>query len=123
MRKIYVGCGPLSDAQLRHLARHSARRDETTGRLVSLTDPNIATAFQWLWYCNMPLWSNCEKLKPPVLTLHSDSSDFVTPDLLVRMKRPTPGLATFEVADTGHMPMLISRAEADTVLRFLRSHP
>ena len=122
MRKIYVGCGPLSDAQWRQMAHHSVRRDATTSRLVPLTAPRIATAFQWLWYYNMPLWSYWNKLKSPVLALHGDRSDFVTPDLLKRMKRATPALATFEVADTGHMPMLMSRAETNAVLRFLRLH-
>jgi pimeloyl-ACP methyl ester carboxylesterase len=121
MRKVYKGCGPLTDAQWLHMARHSVRRDDETERLISLTDPKIATAFQWLRYYSMSLWSYWDKLEVPVLAVHGDRSDFVTADLLAKMKRSMPTLNTFEVAETAHMPMLMSRPETDAVLSFLKS--
>jgi pimeloyl-ACP methyl ester carboxylesterase len=62
-----------------------------------------------------------DELKPPVLAVHGDQSDFVAPDLLAKMKRSMPTLSTFKVAETGHMPMLMSCSETGTVLSFLKS--
>jgi pimeloyl-ACP methyl ester carboxylesterase len=121
VRKVYKGCGPLTDEQWLHMARHSVRRDADTERFISLTDPKIATAFLWLWYYSMSLWKYWDELELPVLAVHGDRSDFVTPDLLAKMKRSMPTLSTFKIADTGHMPMLMSGPETDTVLSFLKS--
>lgn len=121
MRRIYVGCGPLTDAQWLHMARHSVRVDEESGRVDALIDPKIATAFQWLWYYSMSLWKYWRDLDIPVLAVHGADSDFVTPDVLSRMRRFKPDLATFSVPGTGHMPMLMSRAEGEAILSFLRA--
>jgi pimeloyl-ACP methyl ester carboxylesterase len=103
------------------MARHSVRCDADTERFIPLTDPKIATAFLWLWYYSMSLWKYWGELELPVLAVHGDRSDFVTPDLLAKMKRSMPTLSTFKVAETGHMPMLMSCSETDAVLSFLKS--
>lgn len=121
MRRIYAGCGPLTDAQWLHMARHSVHLDEETGHVDALIDPKIATAFQLLWYYSMSLWKYWGELDIPVLAVHGDRSDFVTPDILARMKRALPTLETHEVAETGHMPMLMNRPETDAILSFLKS--
>ena len=121
MRKIYAACGPLTEAQWRHMADHSVRQEGASGRYVPLIDPKIRTAYQWLWYYSMSLWKRWDNLTIPVLAIHGERSDFVPRDLLGRMKRSQPALRTFEVAETGHMPMLMSRAETDAVLSFLRT--
>lgn len=61
-----------------------------------------------------------QALAMPVLALHGTRSDFVPPDLLRRMKVALPHLQTFEVADTGHMPMLMRDGEVEFD-RFLSS--
>ena len=121
MRKIHVACGPLDDAQWRHMAVHNVRLDPATGRYVPLMDPKVTTAFQWLWYYSMSLWKYWREIEIPVLAIHGAVSDFVTPELLERMRRTMPALETLEIPETGHMPMLMSRRETDTVLSFLQS--
>ena len=121
MRRIHVACGPLSDAQWEHMARHSVRRDPASGRYVMLMDPKVTTAFQWLWYYSMSLWRQWRDLDVPVLAIHGAESDFMPPELIARMRQSMPGLETLEIPETGHMPMLMSRLETDAILAFLQS--
>lgn len=120
-RKIYAACGTLDEEQWRHMAVHSVRQDEKTGRYVSLTDPKVGTAYRWFWTYGTSIWTSWEALGMPVLALHGTRSDFVPPDLLRRMKARLPHLQTFEVADTGHMPMLMRDGEVEAIVSFLQA--
>ena len=118
-RRTFASCGPLSDEQWRHFTKFSLRTDEA-GRYVSLLDPKVITAYSWLMYYQMTLWSYWDAIKTPIMAIRGVNSDFLPAFLLGEMKRRAPQLVAYEVADTGHMPMLMSAQEIDAVTRFLK---
>lgn len=121
-RKVYAGCGNLSDEQWRHLTIHSVRDDVERGCYVPLIDPKVGTAYHWLWYYKMSLWSYWQKIKTPILAVHGANSDFAPPTLIREMKRSAPQLQTYEVEHTGHMPMLMDADQIGVIKAFLRAN-
>ena len=59
--------------------------------------------------------------EPAVLESQAES-DFAPQRLIQEMKRRTPQMASHEVADTGHMPMLMDANEIDAIATFLSKH-
>jgi pimeloyl-ACP methyl ester carboxylesterase len=121
-RKAFVACGALTDQQWRHFTMHSLRYDEARNRYFPTLDPKVGTAYGWLWYYQMTLWQYWEKIKAPILAIHGAESDFAPQRLIQEMKRRTPQMASHEVADTGHMPMLMAASEIDAIATFLSKH-
>ena len=117
-RRRFASCGPLSNDQWRHFTKFGLRADDK-GRQVSVLDPKVVTAYGWLWYYQMTLWNYWDEIRVPILAVRGAQSDFVPPFLIKEMKRRAPHMSTYEVADTGHMPMLMSQEEIDAVERFL----
>lgn len=119
MRRIYAACGPLTDEQWRHLTVHSFRQED--GRLLALLDPKVRFAFQWYFYYQMSMWSYWEKLSGPVMLVHGAQSDFVPAGLVRTMRRTVPQLRTHEVAQTGHMPSLMTDQEVSAIRSFMQT--
>jgi pimeloyl-ACP methyl ester carboxylesterase len=120
-RSAFVDWGDLTDAQWRHITVHGVREDVNLGCYVSRTDSKIATAYQWLLYYRMTLWSYWEQIDAPVLVVHGERSDFMPPHLLRAMRRSAPQMQIHGVPGAGHMPMLMSAAEIAAVSGFLQS--
>jgi len=121
-RRAYAACGNLTDEQWRHFTIHSLRDDIEREGYVPLIDPKIAIAYQWLCYYQMTLWSYWREIKTPILAIRGEESDFVPPSLLNRMRRSAPQLQTYEVARTGHMPMLMDADQIRVVEAFLQQN-
>jgi pimeloyl-ACP methyl ester carboxylesterase len=119
-RRAFAACGDLTDAQWRHFTLHSVRKDEERGYVARL-DPKVVTAYNWLFYYQMGLWSYWDQLKIRILAIHGEESDFMPPYLIDAMKRRAPQLETVPIAGVGHMPMLMSAGEIGAVRAFLQT--
>jgi len=120
-RRAFADWGELTDAQWRHVTTHAVSKGPDGHSYVSRMDPKIAVAYQWLFYYQMTLWNNWQRIRKPILAVHGEHSDFVPPHLLHAMKRAAPQMQSYRVASTGHMPMLMSAGEIGAIRGFLRS--
>jgi len=113
----------LFDAQFPKLTHEdwlkSARRTfkEQKGRLVPTYDVRLARTMEGVdLESPLPaLWKEFEALRAmPVLAIRGANSDLLSPATVEAMAARHPGLATFEVPDQGHAPLL---AEPETIAR------
>ena len=117
LRQVHAPFGPLSDAQWRHLARHSAQRT-ADGSLALAYDPAIAAAFAGplndvvLW----PLW---DAVRAPTLLLRGTQSDLLLAETAQEMTRRGPRAQLQEFAGIGHAPALMSSDQIEIVRSFL----
>jgi pimeloyl-ACP methyl ester carboxylesterase len=109
--------GTLTAAQWRHLAVHTARRDEA-GRWQFRYDPGIAMPFQAGPLADLDLRPYWNAVRGPVLLIRGEQSDLLTPGIHAEMLA-RPGTESLVVADTGHAPMLMNDAQAEAVRAFL----
>ncbi|WP_026870471.1 alpha/beta fold hydrolase [Inquilinus limosus] len=105
LRRVHAPFGPLTDAQWRHLATHSARR-RNDGTLGLAYDPGIAAAFAGP-IADVDLWMVWDQIRCPVLVVRGAESDLLTAATAERMAaRPDTVLIT--VAGCGHAPALMA---------------
>jgi len=113
----------LFDAQFPKLTHEdwlkSSRRTfkEENGRLVPTYDVRLARTMEGVdLESPLPaLWKEFEALRAmPVLAIRGANSDLLSPTTVEAMAARHPGLATFEVPDQGHAPLL---AEPETIAR------
>jgi pimeloyl-ACP methyl ester carboxylesterase len=109
--------GALTAEQWRHLAEHSARRNET-GALEPAYDPNIAVKLAQAVQ-DLNLWSMWEQVSCPTLVLRGADSDVLLADTAYEMTRrgPKAQLRTFE--KVGHAPPLMPADQIEAVRDFL----
>jgi pimeloyl-ACP methyl ester carboxylesterase len=119
-RRAFAACGDLTDEQWRHFTIHALREDADGKHYVPLMDPKVVTAYHLLLYYQLTLWRYWRKIRIPILAIHGEYSDFVSPALIHDMKLTTPQLQTHRVGGVGHMPMLMSVDEIGPIEAFLR---
>jgi pimeloyl-ACP methyl ester carboxylesterase len=131
LREVCAPFGPLTDAQWRHLARHSARR--VKGHYALRYDPAIGEGLHGHIDPEFPigpdlmrgidLWNVWSKVQCPMLVLRGERSEVLLPATLAEMKRRKPDLEVAEFPDVGHAPALMSDAQIRVVRKFLRPAP
>ncbi|MDQ1079804.1 alpha/beta fold hydrolase [Pseudoroseomonas cervicalis] len=117
LRRIHAGFGPLSDAEWRHLARHSARM-RADGRLALHHDPAIAQPMA-AGGGDVALWPLWDRLDLPVLLLRGAESPLLTAATAARMAA-RHGVELVEFEGVGHAPALMDPAQINRVATFLR---
>ena len=116
LRRVHAPFGPLSDAQWRHLATHSARPDGEGFRLAY--DPGIAEAFKAA-LDDVDLWSLWDRIAVPVLVLRGAQSDLLSPETAAEMAARGPKAQVVEISGCGHAPMLMDPAQIAIVRDWL----
>jgi pimeloyl-ACP methyl ester carboxylesterase len=119
VRTVSAPFGDLTDAQWEHVTRTNVRQ-RSDGRWGLVYDPGIAVPFRAraappdLW----PLW---DSIRCPTLVLRGAQSDLLSPATAAAMaiRGPKPAIVEFDAV--GHAPMLLSAAQIEPVVRFLRS--
>lgn len=106
LRQVYAGFGPMNDDDWHHMARTSVYRDKD-GSYAPHFDPDIGANFRnyWLTY-RFNLWSYWRKITCPILIIRGSNSDFLTPELLDRMRQYQPSACVHECDGVGHTPTL-----------------
>jgi pimeloyl-ACP methyl ester carboxylesterase len=105
LRTVHATFGPLSDAQWRHLATHSVRRDEGGGFTLHY-DPRIGDAFAGPIE-DIDLWNIWDAIDCPVLVLRGGESDLLLPETAQRMVTSGPDAELIEIPGVGHAPALM----------------
>jgi pimeloyl-ACP methyl ester carboxylesterase len=123
LREIHSPFGELSNAQWRHLAKHSAM-PAAGGGLRLNHDPAITLPFLWPFIIDVPLWHTWESITCPVFVIRGAHSDFLTAATMREMQRrggaAKRGLVhTAEFANCGHAPALMSKEQIEVVADFL----
>jgi pimeloyl-ACP methyl ester carboxylesterase len=109
--------GELSDEHWRHLALHCAKQDEH-GQWRFRYDPDIGENFKNHEIRDVDLRGYWNQVRGPVLVIRGEESDLLTKENFDEMKR-RPHTEGYEVARTGHPPMLMSDTQVVRVRRFL----
>ncbi len=119
LRDVYAPFGPLTDAQWRHLARHSARPDTARGGWRLHYDPDLAAPFRESHEADMDLWPLWERIACPVLILRGAESDILPLDIAEAMLTRGPSAELIEFPDVGHAPMLMDERQIEAVREWL----
>jgi pimeloyl-ACP methyl ester carboxylesterase len=114
LRRVHAPFGPLSDAEWRHLARHSAR-PLAEGGFGLAYDPRIGDAFKGE-LADVELWSTWEQVGAPTLVLRGKDSDLLGAETAARMAARA---RLVEFAGIGHAPALMAPDQIATVRDFL----
>jgi pimeloyl-ACP methyl ester carboxylesterase len=118
LRQIHAPFGPLSDADWRHLAVHSARQRED-GRWLLSYDPAIRIPFADKSEADLDEWPTYESIRCPTLLIRGKESLVLTEAVLQQMRQrgPRPDLVEFE--GIGHAPMLTTPDQVAAVRDWL----
>jgi pimeloyl-ACP methyl ester carboxylesterase len=128
LRESCAAFGPLSDAQWRQVAHHSAmRRDD--GTLILAFDPAIIThmrpgsvagvEFGNEFLSGVDLWPTYDAINCPTLVLRGAESDLLLKKTAEDMTRRGPKAQIVEFAGIGHAPWLMTRDQIKVVRDFL----
>jgi pimeloyl-ACP methyl ester carboxylesterase len=117
IRAVSATFGPLTNAQWRHLAETTARRDDD-GRWVTNYDPAIARAFTQP-IADVVLWPFWDQVRCPTLLLRGKQSDLLLSETAREMTTRGPKVKLVEFDGIGHAPMLMAADQIDPVRDFL----
>ncbi|MFN9094040.1 MAG: alpha/beta fold hydrolase, partial [Alphaproteobacteria bacterium] len=114
---VHAPFGKLGDAEWRHLAETSARRD-ANGALRLHYDPAITQAFSAGDIADIDLSPFWAAIVIPVLILRGISSDILPAVVAAEMARK-PNARLHEIADAGHAPALMAQDQISAIMDFL----
>jgi len=128
LRDVCAPFGPLTDAQWRHLAHHSARRGEDSHYHLRY-DPAVGEGLHGHIDPEFPigpdlmrgidLWNVWSKLECPTLVLRGAQSEVLLPATLAEMRARKPDVEVAEFPGVGHAPALMSDDQIAVVKEFL----
>lgn len=128
LREVCAPFGPLTDAQWRHLARHSAQRDAAEEYILRY-DPGIGEGLHGHIDPEFPigpdllrgidLWSVWSKLECPTLVLRGAESEVLLKKTVDEMRERKPDVEVVEFPGVGHAPALMSVDQIRAVKEFL----
>ncbi len=123
LRQVNAPFGPLSDAEWRHLATHSAVLAED-GQYRLHYDPAIGQALRAAPIEDVALWPLWDAIDVPVLVLRGAQSDLLASETTAEMGRRGAAAArgmvkVQEIAGVGHAPALMEPGQVRHVLEFL----
>jgi pimeloyl-ACP methyl ester carboxylesterase len=118
VRIVSAPFGPLTDAQWRHLAVHSAKQFED-GSWGFRYDPGIATPFRKQPLADVDLWQHWDAITCPTLLIRGAQSDLLLKETAAAMTGRGPRPRLVEFAGVGHAPMLMADDQIRVVREFL----
>jgi pimeloyl-ACP methyl ester carboxylesterase len=111
LREVHAPFGPLSDAEWRHLAIHSARHDEAADVWRLHYDPALAIPFREDAGKDVDLWAMWEAIRCPVLIIRGAESDILSHETAEEMLTRGPEAELVELPGIGHAPALMDPAQ------------
>ncbi|MDZ3838541.1 MAG: alpha/beta hydrolase [Rhodospirillales bacterium] len=111
LREVHASFGPLTDAQWRHLAVHSARHDEAADVWRLHYDPALAIPFREDAGKDVDLWALWEAIRCPVLIIRGAESDILSHETAEEMLTRGPEAELVELPGIGHAPALMDPAQ------------
>ncbi|MCH9019255.1 MAG: alpha/beta hydrolase [Proteobacteria bacterium] len=122
LRSIYPGFGPMTDAQWRAFAGHSARALPGGGVALAY-DPAIGAAFKDAPTGDVDLWPLWDAVRCPVLVLRGAESDVLPAATATEMATRGPRARIVDFPGVGHTPALMDAAQITIVRDWLISAP
>ncbi|MFM7609426.1 MAG: alpha/beta fold hydrolase, partial [Alphaproteobacteria bacterium] len=119
LRDVHAPFGKLSDAEWRHLAETSARRD-AEGAVRLHYDPAMTQAFSADEIADIDLTPFWAAIAIPVLILRGVTSDILPADVAEEMARK-PKARLLEVTDACHAPALMAQDQIAAIRDFLNT--
>lgn len=119
LRQVAASFGPLSDAQWRHLAMHSAR-SKPDGSLGFAYDPHIGDPFRAAEPADIDLWQTWDAVRCPTLVIRGAESDLLRRADAEAMTRRGPRARLVEFPGIGHAPALMAPDQIAAIRDFLR---
>ena len=120
LREVHAGFGPLTDAEWRHLAEHSAARRED-GRFGLNYDQRLGVPMKTGPIEDVDLWPVWDQIVCPVLVIRGAESDLLLPATAAEMARRGPCADLVEVDGSGHAPALMAKDQIAIVRDWLAS--
>jgi pimeloyl-ACP methyl ester carboxylesterase len=120
LRAIHAGFGPLTDAEWRHLAEHSALA-RADGGLGLNYDQRLALPLKREPIEDIDLWPVWDEIGCPVLVLRGTESDLLLAETAAEMARRGPCAEIVEVDGTGHAPVLMAKDQIEIVRKWLNA--
>jgi pimeloyl-ACP methyl ester carboxylesterase len=117
LRQVCAPFGPLTDAQWRHLAATSVRRDDD-GKFRPAYDPGIAAAFSGE-FKDVVLWPLWDAITCPTLVLRGAQSDLLLRETADQMTQRGPKAKLKQFDGVGHAPALMATDQIEVVRDFL----
>jgi pimeloyl-ACP methyl ester carboxylesterase len=117
LRQIHAGFGTLSDAQWRHLARHSVRATPEGLRLHY--DPAIRVPFMEWSLEDADLWPHYERIRCPTLVVRGADSPILDPATAQAMTERGPRAKLVTFAGCAHAPALMAAEQTEAVAGWL----
>jgi pimeloyl-ACP methyl ester carboxylesterase len=118
LREIHAGFGPLTDAEWRHLAEHSAARRED-GRFGLNYDQRLGAPMKAGPIEDVDLWPVWDQIACKVLVIRGADSDLLLPEIAAEMARRGPRAEVIAVDGTGHAPALMAKDQIAIVRDWL----
>jgi len=118
LRRVAQSFGPLSDAEWRHLATHSAR-EKPNGRLGFAYDPHIGDPFRAAPPNDIDLWAAYDAMTCPTLVIRGADSDLLRRADAEAMTRRGPKARLVEFPGIGHAPALMAVDQIAAIRDFL----
>jgi pimeloyl-ACP methyl ester carboxylesterase len=123
LREVHAPFGALTDAQWRHLAKHSAV-EEPDGQWRFHFDPAIAMRFGIPIWLDVVLWHLWDRVECPVLIVRGAESDLLSADTVRAMLARGPAaragkVSSVELPGCGHAPALMDAAQVAVIRNFL----
>ena len=118
LRVIAASFGPLSDAQWRHLATHSAQQ-KPDGSLGFAYDPHIGDAFRATEPADLDLWSTWDRVRCQTLVIRGAESDLLRRGDAEAMTQRGPRARLIELPGIGHAPALMAQDQIAAISDFL----
>jgi pimeloyl-ACP methyl ester carboxylesterase len=118
LREVHAGFGPLSDAEWRHLAEHSASRREDGSFRLSY-DQRLGEPMKRGPIEDVDLWPVWDQIRCPILVLRGAKSDLLLAETAAEMARRGPGAEVIEIDGTGHAPALMAKDQIAIVRDWL----
>jgi pimeloyl-ACP methyl ester carboxylesterase len=118
LRAIHAGFGPLTDAEWRHLAEHSALA-RADGSLGLNYDQRLALPLKRGPTLDIDLWAVWDQIGCPVLVLRGRESDLLLAETAAEMARRGPRAEIVEIDGTGHAPVLMAKDQIGIVRNWL----
>lgn len=118
LRETHAGFGPLTDAEWRHLAEHSAARRED-GSFGMNYDQRIALPMRHGPIEDIDLWPVYDQIRCPALVIRGALSDLLLAETAAEMTTRGPKARLIQVDATGHAPALMARDQIEIVRDWL----
>jgi pimeloyl-ACP methyl ester carboxylesterase len=118
LKQIYSMLGPMTDAQMRAMTVHSARK-KPDGSYGFAYDPHLGDPFRAGPIEDTDLWPIWDAIKCPTLVIRGGNSDVLTRDVADAMTQRGAKAKLIEFAGIGHAPLLNNDAQIGAVRDFL----